>query len=465
MIPRSFRALSSCLVGLGLAGLAGCSNSSHDPKLAKQEASEAIPNVPVPAEGNPPIASIADMTVVLERPAPGARVLGYLHAGSRVARANEPYSRKDCPGGWYPVRPIGFVCAGEAATIDPRHPTLLAMAIQPSLDQPLPYTFARTRVDTPLYEREPRQDAAVREVGKLRKRAGMAVVGSWTASMPGGAPERFALLTSGKFVRAADLEAAESTSFSGALLDKDVKLPLAWVVKRGVRAWKLDGTFVKKHDLLDYHARLELTGRFRTVDGEKYWAVSDGRWVRHKDVTLALPRSKFPDFAKEGVKWIDLSIITSVLIAYEGKQPILATLASVARPIEGDPGLVSAEVIPAAAVARPADTAAKPSPNALGTFEVRAKHVTLVGANPREQGESYELYDVPWVLELSSGRKLYGAYWHDRFGVEHGGGNVELAPADAQRLFSWVTPALPSGFHGFSPAQIKDGTTYVVLRK
>ena len=237
-------------------------------------------------------------------------------------------------------------------------------------------------------------------------------------------------------------------------------------MKRGVRSWKLEGSEAKKGVLLDYHARLALTGRFRTVEGEKYWATTDGNWIRHKDATVLLPRSKFPDFVKDGVKWIDVSIITGTLIAYEGKRAILATLASVARPIESDPALAAnaggAEVIPASL---PAGTAA-PASGALarGTFEVSAKHVTLVGANPRESGESYELYDLPWVMELSSGRKLFGAYWHDRMGIEHGTGSVELAPVDAQRLFAWATPSLPSGFHAYSPRKPSEGATYVVIR-
>jgi hypothetical protein len=464
MTLRSFRDRALCLVGLGAALNVGCSESG-DPALSKQAADEAIPSVPVPSESNPPIAAIADLTPVFERPASNARPIGYLHAGGRVPRALEPFGKQGCSGGWYPVRPAGFLCAGDSATIDLSHPTLAAMAIQPMLEQALPYTYARTRNDTPLFERDPSQNAAVREIGKLKKRSGMAVVGSWTASLPGAGPERLALLTNGKFVRASELEAAEPSTFAGAVLEKDVKLPLAWIVKRGVRAWKLDGATAVKDDVLDYHARIELSGRFRTVEGEKYWAASDGRWLRHKDVTAVLPRSKFPDFVKDGVKWLDVSVITGVLVAYEGKRPILATLASVSRPLEGELSAAAAggETVP---VSVPATPAPQPpaTPSAFGTFEVRAKHVTLVGANPREAGEGYELYDLPWALELSSGRRIYGAYWHDRFGIEHGPGAVQLAPSDAQRLFHWVSPALPSGFHGYSPRTVSDAT-FVVVRK
>jgi hypothetical protein len=230
---QGLRGSALCLVGLGTALALGCTGSGDDPKLSKQAADEAIPNVPVPPESNPPIAAIADLAPVLERPAPGAKQVGYLHAGGRVARGLAPFGKEGCAGGWYPVRPAGFLCAGESATIDLRHPTLAAMAIQPMLEQALPYTYARARSETPLYERNPAENAGVREIGKLKKRAGMAVVGSWTASAPGGGPERLALLSNGKFVKAADLEAAEPSSFAGATLDKEVRLPLASTTTRG----------------------------------------------------------------------------------------------------------------------------------------------------------------------------------------------------------------------------------------
>ena len=186
-----------------------------DVELSKK-ASNEVPKVPVPSEHGPKLASIADLTPVLERPAPGARRLGYLHAGSRVSRAEQPYTREGCAKGFYPVRPAGFVCAEGSATVDLSHPTLAAMAIQPLLDQPLPYTYARTNGETPLFERDPARDGSVREVGKLKRRAGLAVVGSWTAAVPGAEqPERLALLTSGRFAKASELEAAKPSDFAG----------------------------------------------------------------------------------------------------------------------------------------------------------------------------------------------------------------------------------------------------------
>ena len=167
---RSGRRVAALALTLALS-TASCANHD-DLSLSKQRdvVSNEIPKVPVPPENGPKLASIADLTPVYERPATSARRIGYLHAGDRVSRAAEPYSREGCADGWFPVRPAGFVCASGGATTDLRHPTLAAMAIQPLLDQPLPYTYARTITETPLYERDGAHESTVREIGKLKRR-------------------------------------------------------------------------------------------------------------------------------------------------------------------------------------------------------------------------------------------------------------------------------------------------------
>jgi hypothetical protein len=441
-------------VALALFALLGmaCANRS-DVALSKQHAtSTEIPKVPVPPENGPKLAAIADMTSVLERPALGARAVGYLHAGDRVARAAEPYSREGCADGWYPVRPVGFVCASGGATVDLSHPTLAAMAIQPLLDQALPYTYARTVTETALFERDGAHEGTVKEIGKLKRHAGFAVVGSWNAALLGNAPERLALLTSGKFVKASDLEAAPNIEFHGVELGEKQTLPIAFVVKHGVRDFKLDGEDAEQGKDVEVHTKLDLTGKFRTAHGEKFWATAGGRWVRHKDVTTILPRNVFPDFAVDGQKWLDVSVVMGTLVAYEGRRPFFATLLSIGRE-------TPAAAEPTGEVAAPPTTAF-----GLGTFEVRAKHITLVGADPFASHEAFQVYDIPWVFELSSGRLGYGAYWHERFGVEHGPGALQLSPADAARLFQWITPSVPDGWHAVSTAH-GEPKTMVVIRK
>jgi hypothetical protein len=433
-----------CAIALPVVLLfSACGSHQDGPSLSKSAAEdESIPNLPEPAANGPKLGAVANVTPVLERPASGARQLGYLHAGGRVARAPEPYSRRGCGGGWYPVRPRGFVCATESATVDMAHPTLAAMALAPNLDQPLPYAYARTRLETPLFERDPAHDDAVREVGKLKRRAGMAVVGSWSARDPEGTTQRLALLTSGRFVKAGDLEAAQPSTFHGVELSKKDDLPFAFVVKRGVHAFKLEGDTSRKVDPLDYHEVVHLSGRFHSIGEVKYWATSDGHWLRHRDVLVVQPRSTFPDFAQGTQRWIDVSLVTGTFTLYEGRRPLFVTLCSVnrdAHQAEGDKW--------------------------LGAFDVTGKEVTLATRPESSFAENFELFDAPWGITLSSGMQLYGAYWHDRFGLDHGAGAIELSPSDAERVYRWVTPQIPEGWHGLS-APLSDGEkTKIVIRK
>ena len=413
-------------MGLSALSYACTSSNSAETSLAKQDQA-APPQVgPIPKD-NPKLGAIADVAPVFEKPATNSQTLGYLHAGAKVARSKEPYSEEGCAGGWYPVRPRGFMCVGSAATLDMKHPTLTAMALAPELNQALPYTYARTTKATPVFGQLKERDDAVKQVGKLRQDAGLAVVGSWKAKDEEGTLQRLGLMPNGLFVRAADLEANKFSDFEGLELTKDAGLPVGFVVKRGVNYFKLDKNRPEKDSDLGYHERVELSGRFRTVDKLRYWATNDNRWVRHRDVTVIRRLHNFPDFATAGQKWIDVSIITGTLVLYEGKNPVFATLVSVGRDRLGDPKTTAS--------------------TEQGVFEVVDKHVTDRGLDPKKSSASYEVYDVPWSLTLSSGAKLQAAYWHDRFGIEHTDGALQVSPRDAARIFGWSTPELPEGWH------------------
>ena len=48
-------------------------------------------------------------------------------------------------------------------------------------------------------------------------------------------------------------------------------------------------------------------------------------------------------------------------------------------------------------------------------------------------------------------------------GIEHGLGQIQLSPADAQRVWQWVEPSVPAGWPGMS--QPGEKKTFVVVRK
>jgi hypothetical protein len=440
------RPLHWALVSALGAGTISCDDGTKTPAVSLREG--VVKSAPIPPENGPQLGVVSKLIQVREYSDPGAPSVGALHAGARVPRSAEPVSHNGCSGGWYAVRPRGFVCTGVEATLDLKHPTLAAMALTPSRDADLPYTYARAKVETPLFEREVGQDDAVREVGRLRRRAGMAVVGSWRAKEPSGAESRLALLTDGRFVRASDLEAARPSDFHGVELGKQHELPLAFVVKRGVRSFRMNDGEAERGDLLEYHATLPLSGRFRTLGKVKYWAYpgrGEELWVRHQDVTVIQKRTAFPEHVRDDAHWLDVSVTTGTLVAYEGKRAAFATLLSVTRePPDGD--------------TQPVSNGA----TTLGTLTVRSKALALPAA-PTNFGEPFEVADAPWALELSSGQLLHGAYWHDRFGIEHGAGSLQLSPSDAARIFRFVGPELPPGWHAV--ASPPEQAARVVLRK
>jgi hypothetical protein len=425
---------------LAVVVLSAC---GRGPKLSKPEEEGALVDLGEVAADGPKLGAVSDVAYVYSAPRAGAPKLGYLHAGAQIARSEDSLKNDDCKAGWYKVRPRGFVCTDKSATTDMLHGTLSAMALAPNLGNPLPYVYARTASTTSLFDRK--SDDGVAQTGKLAKNAGMAIVGSWTAPDESKEPQRLGMLMNGQFVRAEDLRAAEPSQFQGIALNDEVELPLGFVVKRGIRTWKLDGDAPEADEYLEYHQKLVLTGRFRTLGEERFWALSEGSWVRHKDVTVIRERNDFPDFVKEGQRWIDISVITGTAVLYEGKKPVYATLVSVGRDRVGDPK----------------ETAS----TERGTFEIVAKHITLREKNPLERKDGGAIYDRPWALELSNGQVVSGAFWHDRFGIEDTDGDVQLSPLDAAHLWKWATPALPEGWHSVRVDANAADKTRVIVRK
>jgi hypothetical protein len=428
-VPRRGSSLAEVGVIAAACVLVSACNQKSGPALEKadEDAEIPIPDVAVPPANGPKLGALSDVTPVSDRPSPRATRLGYLHAGALVARAVEPIGTSGCEAGWFPIRPRGFVCATGGATIELRHPTLAAMAIAPDLAASLPYTYARTTRDSTLFEPDPERDGHVRPVQPLEDGSGLAVVGSWTALDPAGKDVRLGMTTEGRFVPVADLTPANASRFKGKALDDKAKLPVAFVLKRGVHRFAMRDGVPEKQTPLDYHTRIDLTGRMVNVDDGELWEAKDGGFVRARDVTLVRERTELPDFVSTDRRWLDVSVMTGAVVAYVGSKPVYVTLASVGRDRLGGP---SADAV-----------------TQRGEFAVVAKHVTLKEHDVTKLAERVSIYDAPWALELSSGQLVVGAYWHDRFGIEHGPGNVELSPADAAFVFGFLGPDVPEGWH------------------
>lgn len=384
------------------------------PKLSLSKGKDAIP-----LDG-PRLGALSEATPVFAAPDEAAQMIGYLHAGGQVPRAERPAKGKGCEGGWYQVWPRGFVCTGKRATLDLSHPTLVAMALRPELGRSLPYAYARTTRKTSLFERDQEHPGRVLSARDLRPQSGLALVGSWTAEDPTGQSRRLAMTTAGKFVAVEDVRRAEVPDFTGVELSRQA-LPVAFVIARKARRWALKGEQAEQETPLRYHEVVELSGRVELAGDDEYWGTPVGDHVRGRDIRVAAPREDYPEWATDDQRWIDLDVRRGTLVLYEGHEAVFATLVSVGE---------------------------DPKTWKLGEHTVVEKHVTLPTRDPGTPALAFDIFDAPWVMRLSSGQLMYGAYWHQRFGRADTGGAIELSPGDAAHVWRWVAPVVPDGWHG-----------------
>ena len=488
-----------------LAGVTACGTS--EPKPVEPPEDDSIPQVETPPADGPQLVVTRPGVVVRDRPSASGKVLGTLRAGGRVARAAVPYSKKGCPGGWYPIRPRGFVCAGVEATTDLDSPVARQLTTAPDLSRAMPYRYARVRRgDAVAYRQLPtetEQQAAEPDLRKqksldpkrlgltandvpldeqgmpkgppvllanadgvaadgyrttesfflfpeaqpaapplaagvalrtgiddtqvLRRDSGVALLRSFLVG-EGPSARRFGTMADGRFIPIDRLVPAPGTAWHGVSVS-DGGLPVAFALRVGVLAWKLDKDKATVTDEeFEPQQPIALSGRFRTVNSVMYYCTRENeeQWVRAKDIILVSKRNKFPDFAVEGQKWVDVSLANQTLTAFVGHKPLYATLVSSGQDRLGDPTQGPATI--------------------QGVFKLRSKHITR-DVDPKEAGDQFTLTDVPWVAEFAEGFALTGSYWLTEFGAAQSYHNVALAPVDAHFLWSWSDPQVPDGWH------------------
>lgn len=205
-----------------------------------------------------------------------------------------------------------------------------------------------------------------------------------------------------------------------------------------------------KHDEGNKKARtpVKLTGQIRGKDESQEREIEGGTWMKSRDLHVARAPGELPPVAAKGEKWVDVSIENQVLVMWEGKKPVYATLVSTGQDGAGDPKTTKSTI--------------------QGTFRIKNKHVTATmdsnskaGGEPGGDGKqdkdgkklrrghgTFELRDVPWVQYFEGAYALHASYWHDVFGTMRSHGCVNLAPIDARRVFMWTDPPVPEGFHG-----------------
>ncbi|MDQ3707616.1 MAG: LysM peptidoglycan-binding domain-containing protein [Chloroflexota bacterium] len=124
----------------------------------------------------------------------------------------------------------------------------------------------------------------------------------------------------------------------------------------------------------------------------------------------AAPAEPKPPMGEFGPKWVEVSISTQALTAYEGNTPVYSTKISSGR---------------------------SRYPTVEGTFRVYAKYAQT-RMRGGEGADRYDIPDVPYTMYFYSDYALHGAYWHNNFGTPQSHGCVNLSPQDAKWLYDWA---------------------------
>jgi len=260
---------------------------------------------------------------------------------------------------------------------------------------------------------------------RISRHGGTGLIGTFVTG-PRFQNRRFAVTTDGRLLPADKLKADSGSPFHGFSI-RDVGLPIAFAGKPETPLFSYEGGRLVRKDSASFRALLPLNGNVREVGGVRVVQTRTGLWLRSEDLKTAVKPSQLPSFARKGTRWIDVSIMSQVLVLWEGTTPVYATLVSTGR--DG--------------LADPTKTLSTPT----GTFRVFQKHITTT-MDSVVADQEFELRDVPWVMYFKAGYALHGAYWHDDFGRARSHGCINLSPIDARYVFNWSAPDVPEHWHG-----------------
>lgn len=463
--------------------------------------SAPVASIPVPPADGPKLVPLKVASPVYARPDKTAEKIGYLRIGARVARSPEAVSMRDCDGGWFAIRPLGFMCAGPDATIRLDDPVARAIEVEPDRSRGLPYAYAFTRSSVPNYLEVPTL-AQQLEMEDEAAAPGPGTSGAAAVRVsPGGAKSALA-------VGPAPLgEARTDDVFGGTVSDGP-----PWWLDGGRRIGNLapfepiPGAIVA--NVSPRHAGVALLGTFiagAPANHRRFAVTTDARLLPADALTsehgstfhgqdlreLGLPvafgwrrNARFwtlvggrlePGRVLEPRAFVPLSGSVRMLAGErlvetrDGQWLRSEDLHVAAKPRElptfarADRRWIDVSItnqllvlwegtqpVYATLVSTGKDGLGDPrytQSTPQGTFDIQRKHVTTTMDSDAADGE-FELRDVPWVMYFKGGYALHGAYWHDDFGSKRSHGCINLAPIDARHVFEWSLPHVPEHWHG-----------------
>lgn len=330
-----------------------------------------------------------------------------------------------CVGRWFAVGPLAWICEEGAEASSASAPP--EQAPQGSADGlPFDYYFV-SRDGSFGYG-----DLAIAEEGvpEAQLLPGFGVAITREGQKPDG--DRYGLSTHGFWIPLRDLRRVVAPAFRGSAVGE--ALDVAWVSSDKARARAHPGG-PPGRELWPRQTRLQVVEE-RALAGKRWLRFAEGGWLPDSEVVRPTRLAR-PSEVKSGEHWFDVELRSQIATAYAGDRPMFATLVSTGRGGQGS------------------DLATPPGNHRIW---VKLASSDMDNLENLEAGENYAIQAVPWVMYFQKGYGLHGTFWHKAFGRVQSHGCVNLSPADAERLFGWASPRLPSGWTAALPTVYEQGS-------
>ncbi len=432
-----------------------------------------------------------------------------------VLLSGERVQGEGCPGGFFRVEPRGFICRDRTVSDSPRPAFLEAAQLTAGGPGAFPYGYALsggtpmynrvpTAAEQARFERFLGKPGTFPPLQKtLRSHEELAVAeriapngprpgfleGQASArevpfdlveqTIPNGsmlaytrafeAEGRTWLVSADHTIVPADrVRPFRPSTFHGVDLRRETKLPIAWMRTTARPSHQRDprtGAFRSSGAMWPVRTWVELTGvsapdpespaagtkAVRYLETRQKSGDGGAFWIKDRDATVVERADKLAAGVKEGQKWFSIRLTQGTLVAYEGLEPVYATLVS---PGAGGVPQAGADLV-------------KMSTTPTGTFYVTFKDKAATMSPETGKNRTFWIADVPHTMYFHPPFALHAAYWHERFGDYTSAGCVNLSPVDAEKLFGWADPQVPAGWQGASGsgAPANGPTTAVVIRR
>ena len=394
------------------------------PALALAEHAIGETAVPAPHWARS-IEVINDGAPVMVEPDSRSRRRGTVGAGTRLGFERRVFGEGCSTGIWYETSDALFICEANVQP-SPERPGPRVDEWAGS-EQRLPQRYAFIKFDGTRAYQHPSDYFRNDYVEALGKSFGIVVTGEQVY-----AGVAFVRTRRHLWVERGSVRFVEGSPFRGEILEPDAPFDIAWVSIRPSKVFARPGGQAVRR--LDRHTVVHVAStRGAWVE------LRGGGWMQR--AALARPeRVSPPDGVGPHERWLDVDVQRQILVAYEGRTPVFATLVSTGRET-------------------------KQSKTPLGVFQIWVKldYSDMDDLERTDVDKNYAIQDVPWVQFFRGSYGFHAAFWHDDFGRRRSHGCINLSPSDARYLFTFTHPVLPPGWNAILPT-LKDRPTTVQVR-